>query len=99
MIRHFLGPNHTRTFRTDPLHSPLFGSFKDFLPLYVTVGTKEALEDNSRRAVDKSRKEGVDVTFDIGEHMMHVHPLYFAFFREASDTLSNIDRWLATKLD
>ena len=99
IVEQVLGSNHARITRKNPLHSPLFGSFKNFPPLYVTVGTNEVLEDDSRRVVAKARKEGVDVTFDVGKHMMHVHPMFFAYFREASDTLNNISRWLATKLD
>jgi epsilon-lactone hydrolase len=99
IVDQVLGPNHAHLSRTDPVYSPLFGSFKDFPPLYVTVGTSEVLEDDSRRAVDRARQEGVDVTFEIGEHMMHIHPMLFAYFHEASDSLDNIGRWLTTKLN
>ncbi|CAF0749962.1 unnamed protein product [Rotaria sp. Silwood1] len=97
LIEQVLGPSHAQIARDDPLHSPLYGSFKDFPPLYISVGTAEVLEDDSRRVVDKARREGVDVTLDVGEHMIHVYPIFFPYFREARDALDNIRQWLETK--
>jgi epsilon-lactone hydrolase len=91
------GPNHAKISRDNPLYSPLFGSFKGFPPMYVTVGTAELLEDDSRQVADKAKREGVDVTLEAGEHLMHVHPLFFDYFPEARNTLDNIHQWLETR--
>ncbi|CAF2628633.1 unnamed protein product [Rotaria sp. Silwood2] len=97
LIQQALGPNHAQIARDDPLHSPLYGSFKDFPPLYITVGTAEVLEDDSRRVANKAQQDGVDVTLEVGEHLMHVYPLFFSYFCEASNALGNIRQWLETK--
>ncbi|CAF3410876.1 unnamed protein product [Rotaria socialis] len=97
MIDQALGPNRDQLARDDPIFSPLFGSFNDFPPLYIVVGTAEILEDDSRRVVDKARSQNVDVTFEVGEHLMHVYPLFFFYFREARDTLENIRQWFEGK--
>ncbi|CAF5005198.1 unnamed protein product, partial [Rotaria sp. Silwood1] len=38
-VEKILDLNHSQIMRDDPSYSPLFGSFKDFPPLYITVGT------------------------------------------------------------
>jgi monoterpene epsilon-lactone hydrolase len=91
-----LGPDHTRKARDDPLHSPLFGSFKGFPPMYITVGTAELLEDDSRQVADKAQKAGVDVTLEEGLHLMHVHPIFFSYYPEARKTLDSIRQWVET---
>ncbi|CAF1113783.1 unnamed protein product [Adineta ricciae] len=79
---------------TDPIVSPLFGSFKGFPPLYVNVGTADILEDDGRAVVKKAQEAGVEVKFEAGLHMMHVYPLFFSYFPEARDTLDNINKWM-----
>lgn len=78
------------------LVSPLFGSFKGFPPMYVTVGTAEILEDDSKELVKKAREAAVDVTFEEGLHLMHVYPLFFTYFPEARSSLDNISKWIKT---
>jgi monoterpene epsilon-lactone hydrolase len=95
-IERVLGPDHAQKARDDPLHSPLFGSFKGFPAMYITVGTAELLEDDSRQVADKAQKAGVDVTFEVGLHMMHVHPLFFPYYPEARKTLDSIRQWIET---
>ena len=92
-----LGPNHAEVSRENALYSPLFGSFKGFPPMYVTVGTAELLEDDSRQVADKAKREGVDVTLELGQHLMHVYPLFFTYYPEARDTLNSIVQWLEKK--
>lgn len=96
-IERVFGPNHEKIARDDPAYSPLHGSFKGFPPLYITVGTAEILEDDSRQVADKARAEGVDVILEAGQNLMHVHPLFFPFFPEARDTLENMRQWLQLK--
>jgi monoterpene epsilon-lactone hydrolase len=91
-----LGPNRTRLDLYDPLLSPLFGSFKGFPPMYVTVGTTEIIEDDSHSVVKRAQEAGVDVTFEEGLHMMHIYPIFFPYFPEARQTLDNIHRWIQT---
>jgi acetyl esterase/lipase len=89
-----LDPNHSQLTLDSPLLSPLFGSFEGFPPMYVTVGTAEILEDDSRRVVKKAQDAGVDVTLEEGVHLMHVYPIFFSYFPEARETLDNINEWI-----
>jgi hypothetical protein len=89
-----LGPNHSQHSLNNPLISPLFGSFEGFPPMYVTVGTAEILEDDSREIVKKAEKAGVDVTFEEGLHLAHVYPLFFSYYPEAQNTIDNIHKWI-----
>ena len=55
-IEQALGPDHGRLARDNPSYSPIFGSFEDFPPMYITVGTAELVEDDARRVAEKSKK-------------------------------------------
>ena len=93
-IEQALGPDHSQLARDNPSYSPLFGSFEGFPPMYITVGTAELVEDDSKQITEKAKKAGVDVTLEVGLHMMHVHPLFYAYYPEARSTLDNIRQWL-----
>jgi epsilon-lactone hydrolase len=97
-VQQILGPNHSFINRRDPLYSPLFGPFKGFPPMFITVGTAEVLEDDAKNVAQKARYEGVDVTLHEGRHLMHVYPLFFGYFPEARETLEKIRRWLEVTL-
>ncbi|CAF3231250.1 unnamed protein product [Rotaria sp. Silwood2] len=97
MVEQVLGLNHSQILRDDPSHNPLFGSFKDFPPLYIIVGTADILEDDSKRVANKAQREGIDVTLDVGEHLLHVYPLFFRYFPEARSGLDSIRQWLEIK--
>jgi len=94
LLEQLLGPNYTQLSPNSPIYSPLFGSFANFPPMYINVGTAEILEDDSRRVLAKAREVDVDVTFEHGEHLMHCYPLFFPYFPEARQTLSNINEWI-----
>ncbi|CAF1313483.1 unnamed protein product [Rotaria sordida] len=91
-----LDPNKSQLSLNNPLLSPLFGSFQGFPPMYITVGTAEILEDDSRRVLKKAQAVGVNVTFEEGLHLMHVYPIFFSYFPEARNTLDNINKWIQT---
>lgn len=77
-----------------PIISPLFGSFAGFPPMYVSFGTAEVLEDDSRHLVKKAQEAGVDVTFEVGVHMMHGYPGFFLYYPEASAALNHMKKWI-----
>jgi acetyl esterase/lipase len=91
-----LGPEHSNLTLNNSLFSPLFGSFEGFPPMYVTAGTAEILEDDSRGVVKKAQEAGVDVTLEEGLHLMHVYPLFFHYYPEARNSLDNINKWIQT---
>ena len=80
----------------DPTFSPLFGSFEGFPPTYITVGTAEILEDDSRRVVQKAREANVNVILEEGLHLLHGYPVFFLYYPEARNTLNNIRNWIET---
>lgn len=45
-----------------PLLSPLYGSFADFPPTLIVVGTHDCLLDDSRNVSTRMRSAGVDAT-------------------------------------
>lgn len=94
VIGQLLGKEHTPLSLRNPLFSPLFGSFENFPPMFVNMGTAELLEDDARQVADKARSMGVDVTVEEGVHLMHDYPLFFSFFPEARNTLDNIQTWI-----
>lgn len=94
LIRLLLGANPSNWTAAHPRLSPLFGSFNGFPPLFIAVGTAEVLEDDARRVWKKAEADRVEVTFEEGEHLMHVYPLFYPYFPEARRTLNNIRRWI-----
>jgi len=94
-----LGVNRSELSLNNPLVSPLWGSFEGFPPMYISVGTAEIIEDDSQRLVAKARDAGVDVTFEQGEHLMHIYPMFFPYYPEARQSLENIRQWLQTLLN
>ncbi|CAF0794736.1 unnamed protein product [Adineta ricciae] len=96
-IEQVLGDNHEQIKRDDPVYSPMFGSFERFPPMYITVGTAEVLEDDSRHVFYKAKQAGVDVTLEEGLHLAHAYPLFYSFYPEARNTLENIKKWIKEK--
>ena len=96
LVQVVMGTHHPELLLNNPLWNSLFGSFEKCPPLYVSVGTAEVFEDDSRRIVEKAREAGVDVTFDEGFHLMHCYPMFFHYFPEARNTLDNINKWIQT---
>ncbi|MBN1265473.1 MAG: alpha/beta hydrolase [Anaerolineales bacterium] len=56
----------------NPLISPLYGDFSGLPPLLFQVGSDELLLDDSTRAAETARTDGVEVTLEIYEEMFHV---------------------------
>lgn len=94
MLTLFLGSNPLNLTANHPMISPLFGSFKGFPPMFITVGTAELFEDDSSRILIKAQNENVDITYEAGKHLMHIYPLFYQFFPEARQTLMKLDQWL-----
>ncbi len=62
--------------RTDQLldvrASPLFGSFRDFPPLMIQVGSEEVLLDDALRLAARAHEAGVEVELEVWNRMAHV---------------------------
>ena len=78
----------------NPLASPLYGNFKAAPTVFLTVGTKEILRDDSLALAAKLRQQGVPVTIEIGENLPHVWPFFHGFLPEANRTLQQLKSFL-----
>lgn len=83
---------------TNPLASPLYAELHGLPPLLVMVGTHEILHDDSTRLADKARAAGVDVTFEIGQDMVHIWPFFAAILPEAQQAVERIGAFLRARV-
>jgi epsilon-lactone hydrolase len=74
----------------DPLVSPTYGDLRDFPPLFIQAGTHETLFDDIRAFVEKAKKTGVDVTFDVWEEMFHCWQIFSSMLPEGQQSIDNI---------
>lgn len=77
-----------------PTASPLHGDLTGLPPLFVLVGTSETLHDDARRFADKASAAGVDVTWEVGEDMYHVWPVFSSILPEGREALERIGRFV-----
>lgn len=78
----------------DPGASPLFASYENAPPSWITVGDTEVLRDDARRLVNKLQSYGADVTFCEYQDLPHVWPLFHNILPEADDTIDQLASWL-----
>jgi len=93
--RYYIGPN-------DPCHpwiSPLHGDLHGLPPIWIEVGDREILLDDSVCFAEKAKAAGVDVRLHVWEGMVHCFPLLAPLFPEATqawqETVVNIREALA----
>jgi len=79
----------------NPLASLLFGDFKNAPPVFLSVGTKEILRDDTLAMAAKLRAEGVPVTLEILENAPHVWPFFHGRLPEADATLKKLQTFLS----
>jgi acetyl esterase/lipase len=82
----------------DPHASPLYGRLAGLPPIQLHVGTSEILLDDSRRYVERARREGVDATAHIWEGMPHVFPANIGTLDAAERALETIAAFLKEQL-
>ena len=79
----------------NPLASPLFGNFKNAPPVFLSVGTKEILRDDTLAMAVKLRAQAVAVTVEIVENAPHVWPFFHGRLPEADATLEKVRAFLS----
>jgi monoterpene epsilon-lactone hydrolase len=62
----------------NPEISPIFADFNGFPPIFLQVGTREMLLDDSLIIAEKMKKQGVSVTLDVWEGMFHAFLIFSA---------------------
>jgi acetyl esterase/lipase len=77
-----------------PLAAPLYGNYTGLPPLLIQVGTREVLLDDARRAADKARAAGVDVTLEEEEGLIHVWQMFGPDMPEAATALEHIGAFI-----
>jgi monoterpene epsilon-lactone hydrolase len=78
----------------DPARSPLFGPLAGLPPLHVTVGSTEALLDDSLRLTDRARAAGVPVELVVRQRLPHVFPLFARVLPEGREAIETVGRWV-----
>ena len=79
----------------NPLASPLFGDFKNAPPVFLSVGTREILRDDTLAMAAKLRAQNVPVTLEILENGPHVWPFFHGRLPEADATLVKVKTFLS----
>lgn len=78
----------------NPYISPLFANPTGFPPLFIQVGTREVLLNDSTRLAELARDANLDVTLEIWDEMFHVFQLGARFVPEARKAVENIAAFL-----
>lgn len=74
---------------TDPMVSPLYGSFDGFPPLYVTASSTELIRDIAVGYVEKTHAAGGSAQLEMAEGLVHDYPV-IGFLPESRATRSRI---------
>ena len=78
----------------DPYLSPLFGSFEEFPPVLLQVGSEEVLLDDTVRAADKVRKAHGKLRVTVYEGMFHVFQMALRLIPESREAWDEVSRFL-----
>lgn len=82
---------------TDPMMSPIYGSFKGFPPVDLFMGEYDILYPDQKLGRDKMKAEGVDLNVILGEKMPHIWPL-LPFMKEATKSLNEIEQIILNEM-
>lgn len=93
-IRFFVESYFQKTPTNHPVASPLYGSLRNFPPLFIIVDKSELMYGQSVRLAEKAKKEGVDVTLQESEGLWHVWPLFARYIPEARATIQEITKFV-----
>ncbi len=84
----------------NPEISPIFADFNEFPPIFLQVGTREMLLDDSLIIAEKMKKQGVSVTIDVWEGMFHAFlvfisiPILGKLISENRQALKNVKKFV-----
>ncbi len=81
-----------------PLLSPIYADLHGLTPLLVQAGEDEILLNSITAFVNKARREGVHVTYEVWAAMWHVWHIYDPYLPEAHYAVSSISRYINEKL-
>jgi acetyl esterase/lipase len=81
-----------------PRASPIYGDFRGLPPLLFQAGTRELLMDDSTRAAEKARGDGVDVELEIYDGLIHVWHIWGARIPEAAQAVEKIGAFVRSHI-
>ncbi len=79
--------------KRNPLASPLYANLTGLPPMLIQVGSAEILLDDSNRIAAKARSQGVNVTLDVWDRMVHVWHLFAPMLSEGQDAIAKLGAW------
>ncbi|MGH9046977.1 MAG: alpha/beta hydrolase [Acidimicrobiales bacterium] len=82
----------------NPLVSPLYGDFSDFVGFIVHVGGDEMLLDDSTRLAQRASAAGCDATIHVWPEMQHVFQIAAGNVPESDASVSELGAWLSDRL-
>ncbi len=85
-----MAAHHAAANLRHPHAAPLFASFRGIPPLLIQVGTREILLDDSTRVAAKAKAEGVDVTLEAWDGLIHVWQLFGPAVPESEQAVARI---------
>ena len=90
MARAYLGEADPRT----PLASPVYADLTGLPPLLIQVGTAGDLLDDATRLAERAKIDGIDVTLESWEEMIHVWHMFAAMLPEGQQAIERIGEFI-----
>lgn len=81
-----------------PTVSPIFADLSGLPPLLIQIGTNDVLLDDARRLTARAEADGIDVTLEIWEQMIHVWHFFSPFMPEAQKAIEKIGHYLKRQI-
>jgi epsilon-lactone hydrolase len=94
LVANFLGDGDRR----DPYARQLYADLTGFPPGFLQAGADETLVDDRRMLVERARKAGVEVRFDVFPEMLHTFQMMAGRAPEADDAIGRLAEWVRPKL-
>lgn len=82
-----------------PLVSPLFGDLTGLPPILIVSGADDELFEDGEKFALKAMDADVDVIFKAGHGMVHCYPLLAPLFREATEAMDGISKFIRSHLE
>lgn len=82
----------------DPLISPVFGDLRGLPPIFINSATDDECYEDGEKLYKNARDAGVKVFFRAGIGMVHCYPLLAPRFKEATEAMEEIRKFIREHL-
>jgi epsilon-lactone hydrolase len=79
----------------DPFLSPVYGTFEQFPPMLIQVGTEEMLASDSQTVYEKAMAAGVEAKLTVYHGMFHMFQMTGDLMPESRKAWQEAERFLA----